>query len=267
MTTKKATAATETPSAAPMPLFYAKPTLLDVTQHANWGLPKTMDFTFAGGANALPINLIEFPQVAHYYPIAFARDAAATPVAIVGVRDNENLFVDAKGAWTPNVYIPAYARRYPFILSESPDGQQLSLCIDDAPNVVVKNGGEKFFDDKKQPSQIAKNAIEFCRSYHMAARQTMAFGKALAESGLLVDRAADITLKDGQRISFTGFRIVDEEKFNKLPEATLVEWRNKGWLAGVYAHLFSGLHWGSITRMVNDKTPAAAAKPAAKAKK
>ncbi|MBU6235725.1 MAG: SapC family protein, partial [Alphaproteobacteria bacterium] len=133
--------------------------------------------------------------------------------------------------------------------------------------VVVKNGGDKFFDDNKQPTQIAKNAIEFCRSYHVAAKHTMAFGEALVASGLLVDRSADITLKNGQRISFSGFRIIDEEKFNKLPPETLIEWRSKGWLAAAYAHLFSGLHWGTITRMVNDRMPEAAAKPAAKPKK
>lgn len=264
MTAKKSASAAESQAqSAPLPLFYSKPTLLDATLHGGWGLPKTMNFGFSAKANALPINLVEFPQIAHYYPIAFARDAVATPVAVVGVRDNENLFVDDKGAWTQNIYIPAYVRRYPFILSENADTQQLSLCIDDAPDMVVKNGGEKFFDDKKQPTQMAKNAIEFCRSYHMAARQTMEFGKALVDSGLLVDRAAEITLKDGQRISFSGFRIVDEQKFNKLPEKTLIEWRNKGWLAGVYAHLFSGLHWGTITRMINDLAPA----PKTKSKK
>jgi hypothetical protein len=265
--TKQPAAAAKAQAAAPMPLFYNKPTLLDGTNHADWGLNKNMNFAFASAANALPINLVEFPQIAHFYPIAFARDAVATPVAVVGVRDNENLFVNDDGSWQAGVYIPAYARRYPFILSESADSEQLSLCIDDAPNVIVRGGGERFFDDKKQATQVSKNAIEFCRSYHVAAKQTMTFGQALEQSGLLVDRSADITLKNGQRISFSGFRIIDEEKFNKLPPEVLVEWRNKGWLAAAYAHLFSGLHWGTITRMVNERAPAEAPKPATKSKK
>lgn len=263
-TAKKTTTAAE---AANMPLFYNKPTLLDVAQHADWGLTKSMTFAFAGTANAIPVNMVEFPQVAHYYPIAFARDAAATPVAVVGVRDNENLFVEDNGSWKSDVYVPAYVRRYPFILSESPDGQHLSLCVDDAPNIIARTGGERFFDDKGGPTQIAKNAIEFCRSYHVAAKQTMTFGQALAASGLLVDRSAELTLRNGQRISFSGFRIIDEEKFNKLPAETLLEWRSKGWLAAAYAHLFSGLHWGTITRLVNERMPEAPAKTATKAKK
>ncbi|NBX66645.1 MAG: sapC family protein [Proteobacteria bacterium] len=262
-----ATSTAKTSAAAPLPLFYTKPTLLDAASHAEWGLRKDMTFAFASGANALPVNIVEFPQIAHYYPIAFAKDAVATPVAVVGVRDNENLYINEEGNWLSGAYIPAYVRRYPFILSESPDGTQLSLCIDDAQGVVSRGSGEKFFDEKKQPTQVAKNAIEFCRSYHVAAKQTMTFGEALEKSGLLVDRSADITLKNGQRISFSGFRIIDEEKFNNLPAETLLEWRNKGWLAAVYAHLFSGLHWGTITRLVNERMPEAPAKAATKAKK
>lgn len=266
MTASKTTKPEASP-AAQMPLFYTKPTLLDAAQHATWGLKKDMNFAFAGAANALPINLVEFPQIAHFYPIAFARDAFATPVAVVGVRDNENLFVNDDGSWKADTYIPAYTRRYPFILSESPDGAQLSLCIDDAPNIVDRQSKDPFFDANKQPTQVAKNAIEFCRSYHVAAKHTQDFGKALADSGLLVDRSADITLKNGQRISFSGFRIIDEAKFNQLPAEKLVEWRSKGWLAAAYAHLFSGIHWGTITRMLNEQTPDTAPKAGAKVKK
>lgn len=257
MSKKPAAATADQSSAAaqgPLPLFYSKPTLLDAGVHAGMGAAGNIGFGFAAKVNALPLNLIEFPQAAHFYPIAFARDAVATPVAVVGVRDNENLFVDDKGQWQADTYIPAYVRRYPFILSESPDGQQLSLCIDDAPGIMTA-GGDRFFDDQKEPTQLARNAMEFCRSYHVAAQHTQAFGKALIEADILVDRTAEMTLKNGQRVSFSGFRIIDEEKFNRLPEKTLVDWRARGWLAGAYAHLFSGMHWGDITRMIAGRMP------------
>ncbi|MCB1538651.1 MAG: SapC family protein [Rhodospirillales bacterium] len=246
-------AETGTAPAQPLPLFYVRPTLLDARAHADVVIPKAMTYDFAAKVTAVPINLVEFPQVAHHYPIAFSRDAAATPVAIVGVREGENLFVDQAGQWAENAYIPAYVRRYPFILSESPDGRQLSLCIDDTPQTMQRGTQDRLFDDKGQPAQPAKNAMEFCRSFHVAAKQTEAFARVLADSGLLVERSAEMTLNNGRRVSFSGFRIVDEEKFNQLSEKTLVEWRDKGWLAGVYAHLFSGLHWGTLTRRINER--------------
>ncbi len=258
MSKKPATTAADQPDAAkaPLPLFYNKPTLLDAAVHGDMGAAKDIGFGFAAQVNALPLNLVEFPQAAHFYPIAFARDAVATPVAVVGVRDNENLFVNEAGQWKEDTYIPAYVRRYPFILSESPDGQQLSLCIEDAPGMMIKGGADRFFDDNKEPTQLSRNAMEFCRSYHVAAQQTQLFGQALIEADILVDRTAEMTLKGGQRVTFSGFRIIDEEKFNRLPEKTLVEWRTRGWLAGAYAHLFSGMHWGDITRMIAERMPA-----------
>lgn len=252
MTTKKATAAKNEAPANAMPLFYTKPVLLDALAHADIGLAANQGFGFAAKVAAIPLNVIEFPQAAHFYPIAFARDAMATPVVVTGIRDDENLFVNAKGEWKEDTYVPSYVRRYPFILSETPDGQQLSLCIDDVPQVWSKSG-ERFFDDKKQATQMSKNAMEFCRSYHLAAKQTQLFGQALLEAGVLVDRTAELTLANGQRVSFSGFRIVDEQKFNQLPEKTFIEWRNKGYLAAVYAHLFAGMHWTTITRLMNEK--------------
>lgn len=234
------------------PLFYGNPTLLQNNVHTKAQISNDIGFAFAKETTAVPLNLIEFPQAAHYYPIAFARDEQATPVAIVGIRNNENLFVNAKGEWKADTYIPAYVRRYPFILSTSEGSDQLSLCADDVPGVMDKKGNRIFEDDGK-PTQFAQNALEFCRSYHQAATLTQGFGKALHESGILVDRTAEITLEGDQRVSFSGFRIVDEEKFNQLPEKTFMEWRDKGYLAGVYAHLFSGLHWGSLTRLANER--------------
>lgn len=234
------------------PLFYSNPTLLQNNVHTKVQVASDIGFGFAAQTTAVPLNLIEFPQAAHYYPIAFARDENATPVAIVGIRDGENLFINKKGEWRDGSYIPAYVRRYPFILSTSESSDQLSLCADDVPGVMDK-AGSRLFEDDGTPTEFAKNALEFCRSYHQAATITQGFGKALHDAGVLVDRTAEITLEDGSRVSFSGFRIVDEEKFNKLPEKTFMEWRDKGYLAGVYAHLFSGLHWGTLTRLVNER--------------
>lgn len=135
-----------------LPLFYTKPEPLEATRHKGLALKKDFGLGFAKGANAVPINMIEFPQICHFYPIAFAPDANASPVAILGLRDGENLFLNTKGEWLSDTYIPAYLRRYPFIFSEQSGGDQLTLCIDAVDSVVEKNGEQKFFDDSgKRP--------------------------------------------------------------------------------------------------------------------
>lgn len=196
----------------PLPLFYTNPVPLDAKKHANLALKKNFGLAFTTKINAVPINMIEMPQICHFYPIAFSPDANATPVALVGLRDNENLFVNDKGEWMDDAYIPAYIRRYPFIFSELPNSDQLTLCVDMGESVVEENGEQRFFDADGKGSALAQNALEFCKSYHAAAQQTLEFSKLLADSGLLVDRRAEINVSNNRRISFSGFRIVDEQK-------------------------------------------------------
>ena len=99
----------ESPTNA-MPLFYQKPTPLDAKLHAKLALKKDFGLEFTKEVNAVPINLIEMPQICHFYPIAFSPDNTATPVAICGLRDNENLYVNDNNQWESDTYIPAYIR-------------------------------------------------------------------------------------------------------------------------------------------------------------
>ncbi len=250
---KNSTADAKENNAGVMPLFYTKPTPLDAKLHANLALKKNFGLNFTKGVNAVPVNLIELPQICHYYPIAFSPDATGTPVAIMGLRDNENLFVDSKGEWIEDAYIPAYIRRYPFIFSEMPGNDQLSLCIDMADGITEEGGEQKFFEEDGKPSTLSSNALEFCKSYHAAAQHTIEFGKALAAAGILVDRQAEIGIGAGKRINFSGFRIVDEKKLADLDDKTFLEWRKKGWLPFIYAHLFSGAQWQRLTRLLNKR--------------
>ena len=238
--------------AAQLPLFYKNPIPLDAKKHAGLSLKRDFGFKFTEGVNAVPINMVEMPQISHFYPIAFSPDENATPVAILGLRDNENLFVDAQHNWDMLTYIPAYIRRYPFIFSEIPDSDQLTLCIDNSEDVIEEGDGQPFFDEEGAPSELSKSGLEFCKNYHTAAAQTLEFSRAVAKSGLLIDREAQINISGNRRINFSGFRIIDEKKLAELDDKTFLEWREKGWLPFLYAQLFSGSQWQSLTRRLNE---------------
>ncbi len=234
-----------------LPLFYKKPIPLDATKHGNISLKKNFGFSFTKGVNAVPINMIEMPQISHHYPIAFSPDENATPVAIIGLRDNENLFLDENNNWDLSTYIPAYIRRYPFIFSEIPNSEQLTLCIDDTSEAIEEGREQPFFNEDGKPSDLSKNALEFCKSYHAASVQTIEFSKAISDSGLLIEREAQINVAGNRRINFSGFRIIDEQKFADIDDKTFLQWREKGWLPFIYAHLFSGSQWQNLTRRLN----------------
>src|SRR2546430_5116832 len=109
---------------------------------------------FAQHGNAMPISLSEFQPVARDYPIVFtAADGSQSfaPVAVLGLTSGENLFYD-NGSWISGVYIPAYARRYPFCMAKVNlnQGAQKEHLIFVEKTWIDENGEEKF-ERKKQP--------------------------------------------------------------------------------------------------------------------
>ncbi len=174
-------------------------------------------------------------------------------MAILGLRDNENLFLNEKNEWLSGSYIPAYVRRYPFIFSEIPNSEQLTLCIDNTKDIVEENGEQHFFDDEGKPSQLATNALEFCKSYHAAAQATLNFGKALSEKGLLTQKEVQINVSGNRRINFSGFQIIDEKKFVELDDKTFLELKKEGWLPFIYAHLISGSQWQRLSGLLSER--------------
>ena len=247
-------------SSSGLPLFYTKPAPLDSKRHATLGLKKNFGFGFTRTINAVPINMIEMTQICHHYPIAFSPDASATPVAILGLRDKENLFVQPNGQWEEATYIPSYIRRYPFIFSEVPgsDGN-LTLCVDMDDNVVGEKTDQPFFDADGKPSALAKNGLEFCKAYHAAANQTLDFSAALVKYDLLSERTAQINVAGNTRINFSGFRILDEQKLEKLKDKDFLELRKSvegkklNWIPFLYAALLSGPQWHKLTYMLNNR--------------
>lgn len=235
-----------------LPLFYKNPVPLDQRRNPPLLFNKNIGYGFTAGVNAVPLNMIEFSQAAGSMPIAFSPDPTATPVAVLGLREDENLYLTNKNDWLVDCYIPAYIRRYPFIFASVANSDQLGLCLDENENTIVQKDGERIFDDAGNPTEMAKNAMEFCKSYHAASMATQEFSKKLLELDLLVERQVDIKIKDKQ-IRFAGFRIVDEKKLNGLSDDQFMELRKKGLLPFIYAHLLSNVQWNRITQLLTKK--------------
>lgn len=84
-------------------------------RHRLLGLTGPMSFNFAAHATTIPLGVSEFAIAATCFPIVFAVNEHPMPLAVVGLRDGENLFVDDQGRWTGDNYVPGWLRRYPFI--------------------------------------------------------------------------------------------------------------------------------------------------------
>ena len=256
------TAAPTQAAASGLPPLYAKPVLLDANQHGNLSLKENAGYGFARPANVMMINAIEFVAAGRHYPIVFAGGDNPAPVVVLGMRAGQNLFVEPDGSWRRGAYVPAYARRYPFIFAESADKSKLGLCIDEASDLLVQSDVRPLFRNGER-TQVIEQALSFCTAFQREVERTKAFTEALKERDLLRDNRANIKMATGEHLAITGFKVVDEAKFNALPDDVFLDWRRKGWLALVYCHLLSTGSWAELADQQADRGDATDAQDAA----
>jgi hypothetical protein len=242
-----------------LPLFYRNPRPLNTEVDTRNSLARHPDFNFAATTNSVPLLASEFTVACKHYPIVFAITDGAQPMALLGLRNNENLFVDIEGQWAASQHIPAYVRRYPFIFMESADQSQFTLCIDEAATAFIAGTDNPFFNEDG-PSEMTHKALEYCRAFQGDYSYTQEFANAVAAADLLIENRADISLNSGEKISLSGFRVIDEKRFHALPDETFLNWRDRGWLPLVYCHLLSANNWGMlIDRQVSSGSTARSA--------
>jgi len=243
---------TAAPQQATMPMFYGAPRPLDRVRDGKMKLNRPTNFKFAAKTNAIPLLVDEFPMAAAFYPIVFADGPLPVPAAVVGLKNDNNLFVTAEGNWVSGSYLPAYVRRYPFILMDDPNNKQFVLCIDEKCDLLKENGEFSLFEGEV-PSAFTKSAMDFCAALRQQGDATDEFVKALKEHELLVANNAEIVTPDGNRFHLSGFLIIDPKKFEALPDSVILQWRKKGWLGLVYAQLLSSHRWQSLVDLMPRK--------------
>jgi len=220
-------------------MYYERPVLLEREKHRGWRVKTSSNYAFARGANSVHVAGVEFPEAMKEYAIVFTRGAnkKISPVVMLGLRMRENLFVDAQGQWDAS-YIPAFVRRYPFVLAQL-DDSNLGVCIDEAYAGFNDREGEALFDAQGGNTPFLANALEFLEKYQKEFHRTALFCQRLDEAGLLREMTAKVDLHDGHDITMTGLLVVDEPRLMALPDATVLSMFRSGELHLVAMHLAS----------------------------
>lgn len=225
-----------------LPLFYNRIEPLSSQVHAEFRVRPTDKAEFLAKQHAVPVTVEEFPLVQRYMPIVFSVGEDPVPLALMGLNEGVNTFFDEEGKLTdPNFYVPAYVRRYPYLLARlRPDSDELSLCFDPTSNTIgAFDEGERLFDNG-EPSALTKDILQFNEQFEQAGARTSMFMKELTELGLLIDGEVSIQ-PDGaaQPFIYRGFMMVDEKKLSELRGDQLRKIAQNGMLPLIYAHLFS----------------------------
>lgn len=223
-----------------LPLFYNDLVPLNSQEHANWKSRVTDKATWLVGVNTVPLTVEEFPLAQRNFPIVFSSGENPFPIALMGMNEGVNVFVDADGTVNTPIYVPAYVRRYPFLLARlRDDSDELSLCVDPTSDVVGEfDEGQPMFEGN-EPTEICRNTLQFCEQFEIAGQKTANFMAELEKHNLLMDGELNIEVENGQPFNYRGFRMVDEAKLREVRGDILRTWNQNGLLALIYAHLFS----------------------------
>ncbi len=227
---------------ANLPLFYKDLLPLQSGMHTKYRAHTTDKAPFLANAHAVPVTIDEFVHAQRFFPIVFSVGEIPVPLVLFGLNEGVNVFVEEDGTLKREIYVPAYVRRYPYMLARlTPDAQELSLCFDPQSGLVSEQGdGDALFSDDGKPSDATNAILKFCEEFELSAQRTTAFVKELQEMELLMDGEVSIQL-DGQQQPYVyrGFQMVNEEKFRELRGDELRKINQNGILPLVYAHLFS----------------------------
>ena len=258
------------PQQPQLPLFFNDLKPLNSQEHRNFRTRSIESAPWLAKAHAIPLTADEFVQAQRHFPIVFSTGDNPLPIALMGLNEGVNTFVDKNGKLLEQVYVPAYVRRYPFLLARlQPDSPDLSLMFDPTSEAVGEfDEGDRLFDDEGVKTEATDRVLEFCQQFEQSAQRTQAFLNELKNADLLMDGEVSIK-REGEANPFIyrGFKMVDQEKLRNLDSAKLEEWHKNGLIMLIHAHLFSldlmRMIFGRQTAQGTAPQPNTGAQPAA----
>ena len=241
-------------------LFYENPVALNKERHKAFKIDNTgANFSFAKSTNSVIVTGMEFVHIAKEYPIVFAKAGDRTiPLALLGLRNDENLFVDENGKWDAR-YLPAFVRRYPFVLADAGEGGagNLAVCIDEGFSGFNTKNGIPLFNEEGAEAPLLENAIRFLKEYQGQHQRTEIFINRLKNLDLLTELTAKAELAGGAKFSMGGLLVVEEKKLMELEKKEAMELFRSGELGWIYAHLLSLSNMSRLADMLGKKGSAA----------
>ena len=238
--------------------FYRKVVALNSDVHRNLRLASNeAGFSFARDTTAVLLAGVEFAEAAREYPIVFIRgnDKQMRPVALLGVRDGENLFVDQQGKWDAR-YIPAFVRRYPFVMADGGPNGQLVVCIDESCAALNVAHGELLINAEGVLQPRMNEVMNFLQNFQNEFVRTELIVKQFDELGLFIQQGARFDTNDGQTFQLNDFYLIDEEKFGQIADDKLPKLFRSGALGLAYLHLASMGNMRGLLNRLTERTAA-----------
>ncbi len=220
----------------------ASPVALQNDKHRNLKITESGDYERYKGQNLIPILAQDFFTLCSEFPVVFVKDSTGdqfVPVAIMGLRDGENLYCQT-AEWKSHV-VPVRFNNAPFsIVQIDPEKDQLAILIDEESSMLSETEGTPLFKEDGEQSEYLAQKVEFLTKIVEQTVQTENICKLLSEKDLLTTQQLQLQHRqDAPRYNIDGVYTVDEQKINALSDEDFLDLRTRGIIPLIYAHLSS----------------------------
>lgn len=211
---------------------------LNVEQHKNLGYEEKYSAEYGHQVGAVMILPNEFAKVQREYPILFRKDSDTGrffPVALLGLAENENLFLDESSTWSTR-YIPHAMKQGPFIigLQQQEAEQRLVVYVDLNDSRILSNTAPALFNADGTSSTTLNEIRDVLLARHEGYERLEPMIEAFLKYDLLERVMLEIDLANGATIKFDAGYTVHIEKLMALENDAVVELHKSGFLSLAY---------------------------------
>lgn len=215
--------------------------LVPVSRERHFGkrLRALPSYGYAAGMAATEVVIGEISQIAASYPIFFIKtEQGHKVIAMLGLSQGENLFVDSSGFWT-DPYIPATLRAYPFTMARTSDAGDITVLVDEDAGLLSDHEGEPLFGTEDgDPNGPLARAIQLLTHIALEGSRTSALANQLDELGLLKPASLNVQRR-GVSQDLGGVLAIDPPTLDALPDESFLALRRTGALMLAHAQLLS----------------------------
>lgn len=201
----------------------------------------------------------EFKSLQRHYPVFFIKnpdDGEFQAVAMFGVEEGENLFLDENG-WNAS-YIPLNIMRQPFLIGfqdqdhggETRREPVVSIDMDSVR--IHPELGEPVFLEHGGNSEYLENVNSILNVVFVGMRTTKPFFKTLEELDLLESFVLDAQLSDGSEHRLAGFYTINEDVLAELEGEQLEMLNKRGYLEAIYMVIASMANLPTLLERKNE---------------
>ncbi|MBF0621958.1 MAG: SapC family protein [Magnetococcales bacterium] len=226
---------------------------LDFNKHKKLRFHHLDHYRFAAQWTLVPITYSEIVPVSRICPVVFPHpdsDHPDLPLALLSLDKNgSNLLLQGNGHWRGD-YVPGNIRRYPFALQDGGGASDRKILLNPESAHFHQGGGLLLFNNEGEPTAEQNRIKNFLETIYKEERTTLQLVHLLRESRLLVGKRLH-RKKPKQNDADTlhqGFEVLDADRLAALEDDVFLDWRRRGVLPLLYAHIASLNNIGQLER-------------------